>query len=100
MKILVIHATAGAGHKKAAEAVFHGLQDKGGHDVRLVDALEYTNPFFKKAYPGVLWFFSYPYALGLGDFICIYRISPGCRALCMLYGVCITVLMPRPCSNF
>ena len=35
MKILVIHATAGAGHKKAAEAVFHGLQNKGGHDVRL-----------------------------------------------------------------
>ena len=51
MKILVIHATAGAGHKKAAEAVFHGLQNKGGHDVRFVDALDYTNPFFKKAYP-------------------------------------------------
>jgi len=51
MKILVIHATAGAGHKKAAEAVFNGLKNKGGYDVRLVDALEYTNPFFKKAYP-------------------------------------------------
>ena len=48
MKILVIHATAGAGHKKAAEAIFHGLQAKGGHDVRLVDALDYTNPYFKK----------------------------------------------------
>jgi processive 1,2-diacylglycerol beta-glucosyltransferase len=56
MKILVIHATAGAGHKKAAEAVFHGLQNKGGCDVRFVDALEYTNPFFKKAYPGVYGF--------------------------------------------
>ena len=51
MKILVIHATAGAGHKKAAEAVFHGLQAKGGFDARLVDALDYTNPFFKKTYP-------------------------------------------------
>src|SRR5580698_10122649 len=54
MKILVIHATAGAGHKKAAEAIFHGLQAKGGVDVRLVDALDYTNPFFKQTYP---WFY-------------------------------------------
>ena len=52
MKILVIYATAGAGHKKAAEAVFHGLQARGGHDVRLADALDYTNPLFKKNYPG------------------------------------------------
>ncbi len=51
MKILVIHATAGAGHKKAAEAIFHGLEAQGGLDVRLVDALDYTNPFFKKTYP-------------------------------------------------
>jgi processive 1,2-diacylglycerol beta-glucosyltransferase len=56
MKILVIHATAGAGHKKAAEAIFHGLQAQGGHDVRLVDALDYTNPFFKKNYPGFYTF--------------------------------------------
>ena len=51
MKILVIHATAGAGHKKAAEAIFHGLQARGGFDPLLVDALDYTNPFFKKTYP-------------------------------------------------
>jgi len=51
MKILVIHATAGAGHKKAAEAVFHGLQAREGFDARLVDALDYTNPFFKRSYP-------------------------------------------------
>jgi processive 1,2-diacylglycerol beta-glucosyltransferase len=56
MKILVIHATAGAGHKKAAEAIFKGLKAQGGHDVRLVDALDYTNPFFKKSYP---WFYSF-----------------------------------------
>ena len=52
MKILVIYATAGAGHKKAAEAIFHGLEAQGGHDVRLADALDYTNPYFKKNYPG------------------------------------------------
>jgi processive 1,2-diacylglycerol beta-glucosyltransferase len=55
MKILVIHATAGAGHKKAAEAIFHGLK-AGGFDARLADALDYTNPFFKKSYP---WFYSF-----------------------------------------
>jgi processive 1,2-diacylglycerol beta-glucosyltransferase len=48
MKILVIHATAGAGHKKAAEAIFNGLQ---GVEARMVDALDYTNPFFKSTYP-------------------------------------------------
>ena len=56
MKILVIHATAGAGHKKAAEAIFHGLARQGDHDARLVDALDYTNPFFKKTYP---WFYGF-----------------------------------------
>ena len=50
MKICVIHATAGAGHKKAAEAVFNALKT-AGQDARLVDALDYTNPFFKASYP-------------------------------------------------
>jgi processive 1,2-diacylglycerol beta-glucosyltransferase len=57
MKILVIYATAGAGHKRAAEAVFHGLQARGnGFECRLVDALDYTNPFFKVTYPSVYTF--------------------------------------------
>jgi processive 1,2-diacylglycerol beta-glucosyltransferase len=56
MKILVIYATAGAGHKKAAEAIFHGLRTQGRHDVRLIDALEYTNPIFKKTYPSLYAF--------------------------------------------
>ncbi len=51
MKTLIIHATAGAGHKKAAEAIFHSLQAREGQNVRTVDALDYTNPFFKKNYP-------------------------------------------------
>ena len=56
MKILVINATAGAGHKKAAEAIFKGLQAKAGYDVRFADALDYTNFFFKKNYPGFYTF--------------------------------------------
>lgn len=51
MKILVIHATAGAGHKKAAEAIFNGIKGKTSFDVRLVDALDYSNPVFKYFYP-------------------------------------------------
>ena len=51
MKILVIHATAGAGHKKAAEAIYHGIKAKTPFDVRFVDALDYSNPVFKYTYP-------------------------------------------------
>jgi processive 1,2-diacylglycerol beta-glucosyltransferase len=50
MKILIIHATAGAGHKKAAEAIYNGLKNTS-HQAQLVDALDYTNPFFKASYP-------------------------------------------------
>jgi processive 1,2-diacylglycerol beta-glucosyltransferase len=56
MKILVVHATAGAGHKKAAEAIYHGIQAKTSLDVRLVDALDYTNPVFKYTYPNFYTF--------------------------------------------
>jgi processive 1,2-diacylglycerol beta-glucosyltransferase len=48
-KILILHATAGAGHRKAAEAIFHGLE-KRGIPVTIADALDHTNPFFRKAY--------------------------------------------------
>jgi len=56
MKILVIHATAGAGHKKAAEAIYHGIKEKTPFDVKLVDALDYTNSFFKYSYPSFYTF--------------------------------------------
>ncbi len=50
MKILVIYATAGAGHKKAAEAVDNGLKALGGHDVHYVDVLDHTNRLYKHLY--------------------------------------------------
>ena len=57
MKILVVYATAGAGHRKAAEAIYHGFKSSGSpHDVVLVDSLDHTNPFFKKSYPGMYTF--------------------------------------------
>ncbi len=57
MKVLVVYATAGAGHRKAAEAIYHGLKMSSLNcDVVLVDSLDYTNPFFRKAYGGVYTF--------------------------------------------
>ncbi|MBF0123268.1 MAG: hypothetical protein HQL21_07695 [Candidatus Omnitrophica bacterium] len=49
-KILILHATAGAGHRKAAEAIYNGFKARGMTSVECVDALEYTHPFFRKAY--------------------------------------------------
>jgi len=56
MKILVIHASAGAGHLKAAESLTNGLKKSTEHDVILVDALDYSSPFFKKLYTGTYFF--------------------------------------------
>jgi len=50
MKILVVFATAGAGHKKAAEALYEGLCARAGHEAFLVDVLEHTNGFYRSLY--------------------------------------------------
>jgi len=51
-KIVIIYATAGIGHKKAAMAVKKALDEIAPKDVEttLIDALDYTNPFFKWSY--------------------------------------------------
>src|SRR3989338_8762656 len=56
MKILVIHASAGAGHFKAAEALHQGIQKATGHDAVLIDALDYSSPSFKKFYKATYFF--------------------------------------------
>lgn len=50
MKILLVHASAGAGHLKAAEAIADGLKAHSAHDVILIDALDYSNPLFESSY--------------------------------------------------
>jgi len=50
MKILVVYATAGAGHKKAAEALYKGLLDRGYNDTVYLDVLDYTNSYYKNSY--------------------------------------------------
>lgn len=51
-KILIIYATAGIGHKKAAIAVKKALDEMAPKDteVTMIDALDYTNKFFKWSY--------------------------------------------------
>ncbi|HQP10615.1 MAG TPA: hypothetical protein PKV41_04455, partial [Candidatus Omnitrophota bacterium] len=50
MKILIVHASAGAGHFKAAEAIYKGIKQSASHDVVLVDALDHASFLFKKFY--------------------------------------------------
>ena len=51
-KILIIYATAGIGHKKASIAVKKAFDEMALKDVEvtLIDALDYTNNFFKWSY--------------------------------------------------
>lgn len=51
-KILIVYGTAGIGHKKAALAVKAAFDEIRPADaqVAIIDSLDYTNPFFKKAY--------------------------------------------------
>ncbi|MBU1042946.1 MAG: UDP-N-acetylglucosamine 2-epimerase [Candidatus Omnitrophica bacterium] len=58
MKVFIIHATAGAGHKKAAEALYNSFRkiNPDKNQVQNIDALDYTNAFFKRAYPEVYIF--------------------------------------------
>jgi processive 1,2-diacylglycerol beta-glucosyltransferase len=51
-KILIIYATAGIGHKKASMAVKKAYEEMNMPDteVTLIDALDYTNNFFKWSY--------------------------------------------------
>lgn len=52
-KILIVYATAGEGHKRAALALKDAMEALNPADVRVqtVDSLDYTNRFFKWFYP-------------------------------------------------
>ena len=51
-KILIIYATAGEGHKRAAFAIKDAFDHLNPADaqIKTIDVLDYTNNFFKKAY--------------------------------------------------
>jgi processive 1,2-diacylglycerol beta-glucosyltransferase len=50
-RILLLYATAGDGHRRAAEAVADQLRSRGAH-VALLDAVPYTHPIFRAIYVG------------------------------------------------
>ena len=50
-KVLVLSASAGAGHMRAAEAVERAIKEMGAaEEVRHIDTLEYTNKLFRHLY--------------------------------------------------
>jgi processive 1,2-diacylglycerol beta-glucosyltransferase len=48
--MLLLSASAGAGHVRAAQALERALREAGARDVRHVDALEYTTKLFRRLY--------------------------------------------------
>jgi processive 1,2-diacylglycerol beta-glucosyltransferase len=50
-RVLILSASAGAGHLRAAQAIERALAETGGaREVRNVDTLDYTNPVFRNLY--------------------------------------------------
>jgi processive 1,2-diacylglycerol beta-glucosyltransferase len=50
-RVLILSASAGAGHLRAAQAIELALAETGGaKEVRNVDTLDYTNPVFRNLY--------------------------------------------------
>jgi len=80
MKILVIHASAGAGHTKAAEALYQGIKESAQYEVALINSLNYTSPAYKKSYQDTYTFMvtKLPWAWG---FFCWLTDIPFLRGL-------------------
>ena len=56
-KVLIIHATAGSGHTKSAQAIYNAINEVNHNlEVKIINSLDYTNTFFKFSYPRVYMF--------------------------------------------
>ena len=96
MRILITHASAGAGHLKAAEAVYHNIQNYTDHEVVFLDALDKCNPFYKKMYGGTYSFMisKIPFVWGVIFSLLDIPILQGCvRFFRRIYNA-------LNCSNF
>ena len=53
MKVFIVYASAGHGHKKVAEAIYQEFKEvnQGVTELKLIDLLDYTPSFFRKSYP-------------------------------------------------
>lgn len=49
-RVLILHASVGAGHKRAGEALAAAFARRSPGQVRVEDVLDYTNPLFREAY--------------------------------------------------
>lgn len=77
MKIFVVYAPAGAGHRRAAEAIKEAFDSsKCEHEVKLIDALDYTTALFKKLYPWGYNFLVSKAPLAWGFFYYIFDFRP------------------------
>jgi processive 1,2-diacylglycerol beta-glucosyltransferase len=76
-KILIVYATAGIGHKKASIGVKKALEEIAPKDaeVTLIDALDYTNAFFKWSYLQLYLFMVNRMPLAWG---CFYYLTDNC----------------------
>ncbi|MEI6631441.1 MAG: glycosyltransferase [bacterium] len=51
MKIFIVHASAGAGHRRSAEAIYNYFKENcSSHEIQIIDVLDKTHPLFKKIY--------------------------------------------------
>lgn len=55
-RILILYASAGHGHAKAALAVEQAIRAQGLAEVKAVDALSVCPPYFKRGYEGLYYF--------------------------------------------
>ncbi len=77
MKIFIVHAPAGAGHRRAAEAIKEAFdRSKCEHEVKLIDALDYTTPLFKRTYPWGYNFLVSKAPLAWGFFYYMFDFKP------------------------
>lgn len=83
MKILILYASAGLGHKKAAEAVYENLLNSGSRkeDVTMLDSLDLTNPFFKSSYGNIYFYLAKYLPAVWGFFYDLLDVKPICRFL-------------------
>lgn len=49
-RVLILHASVGSGHMRAAEALAAAFRRRSPGQVRVEDVLKYTNPLFREAY--------------------------------------------------
>lgn len=71
-KIFIIYTDAGAGHRRAAEALYKVSGDIFPEAVvSLFDVLNYTTPLFKKSYPAIYLFMvnRCPWLFGIGYYL-------------------------------